>query len=621
MSTTGEQSGDLSEGLVTETRPLGVTPLLDLSKVSSGVLDGFGQLSRRERDAVASVLETMSHACAVKGSFFDSFGLMKLKESLSEESAAEALILDPYLWPKKLSSRQALEVCRGILWRISSIDIGRALVEHDTLRDFGGVKEAFKAAISGNRSAVEMIARNLDWLYSDCGGGRDCLSFSRSLQYVRACLGSKEAMYEVADILSQIRKTGYAKHHLDGVALRAAEDGWRYVSWSEPRQELDREAEESYLGHMECDFLADDLREVFNSQVFGEWFIDRRPIKHQSTIDEMLADVVSGDVAHGKYDPISGIYVQDVPNQTPVHEVTAEQPVMSVLRGVDGNVGLADPNFEGGRFRKLMGPLPVIQAADPDHVYGQLMKEFPWMAEANEIVGLACATSSRDDLRVMRVPPILLVGPSGAGKSRWSRRVAELLGVYHHRSNMAGGQSSMEVVGSAHGWSNARPSLPVVVFGASGIANPMLLLDEIDKTQSGMNGDAVDGLLPMLEEETASSYSDICLLASFDLTKISFVFTANSESGLGTPFLDRVKLVQTRKPTPDQFEAALPGILAGEARKLKIDDWDSDPELASKVMGVYRNGGSIQSAISAAESELTALIWRPKGKGGHLRLV
>lgn len=613
MTMNNEQSGDLGEGLNSESQPLGVASLLDLSTISSEALDGFDRFSEKEREAVTSVLEAMSHVCAVRGSFYDSFGLLKLKEAFGQNDAAKVAVLDPYLWPKKIRSNQALEVCRGILTRVSNTDIGKSLAEQNMFKDFGGMKVLFDKALSGNTQSIEFISDGLVELYKKHGASRDCLSFSRSLKYVQACLGSKPAMNDLADILFGIREKATAKHYFDDATLQTIENGWRYVAWSDPRHELDTKAEETYLGYVECDFLTDSLPEVFSSQVFSKYHSDHRVIDSSSKSE--------GETDKADTKESDGEKSDSSEREEGVSGVLADQPSVKVLRGVDADVGLSNPKYQGGRYNKLTEPLRVVQASDPDQVYGELMKEFPWMPEANEIVGLACATSSRDDLRTMRVPPVLLVGPSGAGKSRWSRRVAEILGLYHHRSNMAGSQSSLEIIGSENGWTNARPSLPIIVFGASGIANPMLLLDEIDKTQSGSNGDPVDGLLPMLEEETASSYSDRCLLASFDISRISFVFTANSESGLGTPFLDRVKLVQARKPTPDQFEAALPGILAGAARKLKIDDWDSDPELASKVMGVYRNGGSIRSAISAAESELTALIWRPKGKGGHLRLV
>jgi hypothetical protein len=199
--------------------------------------------------------------------------------------------------------------------------------------------------------------------------------------------------------------------------------------------------------------------------------------------------------------------------------------------------------------------------------------------------------------------------------------MAEVMDIHYHRENMAGVYGTMEISGNAHGWRDARPSLPAIVMSAGMVANPIILLDEIDKTAAGMAGDPVEALLPMLEEETARGYSDPCLMVPVDVSMISFLFTANSEASLGTPFMDRLKMVRATKPTVVQFERTLPTMLDGIAAKLKLEKWDEGDDLLGRTLKVYVNGGSLRSALAFAEREMSALVWSPKRPGGHLKLV
>ncbi|MTH95251.1 AAA family ATPase [Roseibium sp. RKSG952] len=317
----------------------------------------------------------------------------------------------------------------------------------------------------------------------------------------------------------------------------------------------------------------------------------------------------------------SGSGSQVRPNDLPDELVGQITPSVRVVGDRAAALGLGSRDFEGGRFDTLLQSLPIIPAPDPDLVYETLMDEFPWMEEANEAVAMACAVSDRRDPKYLRIPPLMLVGPSGAGKSRWSRRMAEVMDIHYHRENMAGVYGTMEISGSAYGWKDARPSLPAVVMAAGMIANPIILLDEIDKTAAESAGDPVEALLPMLEEETARSYSDPCLMVPVDLSMISFLLTANSESSLGTPFMDRLKMVRAMKPTVAQFERTLPTMFDGIAARLKVDNWNEADDLLGRTLRVYLNGGSLRSALAFAEQEISALVWRPKRPGGHLKLI
>lgn len=120
--------------------------------------------------------------------------------------------------------------------------------------------------------------------------------------------------------------------------------------------------------------------------------------------------------------------------------------------------------------------------------------------------------------RYTRIPPVILNGTPGIGKTKWAKRVAELCGIKSHFKNMAGIASSIDIIGAERGWGTTRPGFWAYGIRDTGISNPLMILDEIDKMSiSDMNGDPYGALLSFLENETSSSYYDVCLQTRFDL--------------------------------------------------------------------------------------------------------
>lgn len=611
----------------------GMSDLALWSDQSEAVREEYQELTPRQKSAVLDILKRMSVACHTRGSFFDSSGLDRLIAAVDNDVPSMDLLVDPYLWPRKLASRQAVILGRGLLKNISERKEGRQLVQNGFLSEYGSVRKAFKIAAGGDLAALDDVSRALEVLRRDRCGDPIAENMAKSIDYVCACLGSKSSMAKVAHAISEVRSEGKLSKSVEDVVLRATENGWRFLSWSEPGEQWDTASEFLYLSSVDCDFTKDDLRKAFPHQRFGEWFTDSRPVVPETGIGDFLKSLVQEE--NNGTDSIIGFPLRsatgeivpsvvdvDALEKDLISEIAGKKvPSVRVIGEGNGALGLGTRDFENGRFDRLLQPLPLIPAPDPDFVYETLMAEFPWMEEANETVAMACAVSARRDPKFLRIAPMMLVGPSGAGKSRWSRRMAEVMDVHYHRENMAGMYGTMEVSGNAHGWKDARPSLPSVVMAAGMIANPIILLDEIDKTAAGTAGDPVEALLPMLEGETAKSYSDPCLMVPVDVSMISFLFTANSESELGTPFMDRLTSVRVSKPTVPQFEKALPSMLDGVAAKLGIAAWGDVDGLLDKTLKVYVNGGSLRSALSFAEREMSALIWCPKKPGSHLKLV
>jgi hypothetical protein len=199
---------------------------------------------------------------------------------------------------------------------------------------------------------------------------------------------------------------------------------------------------------------------------------------------------------------------------------------------------------EQSGFRDLLDAnLPLVVSRAVDTVRTTLTAEYPHATTAIDLL--------LRDLREgepVRLKPVLLTGPSGVGKSRLVRRLGDLLGigVYHYDGSSA---SDNMFGGSPKAWGNTTPSAPARAINQMRIANPILMIDEVDKSgTSSHNGRLWDALLPFLERETAARYRDVSLDAELNLSFVSYVATANVVGLLPAPLKDRFRIVKVPAP-------------------------------------------------------------------------
>jgi ATP-dependent Lon protease len=220
-------------------------------------------------------------------------------------------------------------------------------------------------------------------------------------------------------------------------------------------------------------------------------------------------------------------------------------------------------NREQSGFKELLdASLPLVVARDLDSVRTTLMTEYPHATTAIDLV--------LRDLREgepVRLKPLLLTGPAGVGKSRLVRRLGDVLGIGVYRYDGAGASDNM-FGGSPKAWSNTTPSAPARAISQARIANPILMVDEIDKSgTSSHNGRLWDALLPFLERETAARYRDLSLDAELNMSFISYIATANSTEPLPAPLKDRFRMVKL--PAPRLSE--LPLLAANVLQELAVE--------------------------------------------------
>ena len=152
------------------------------------------------------------------------------------------------------------------------------------------------------------------------------------------------------------------------------------------------------------------------------------------------------------------------------------------------------------------------------------------------------------------LPPTLILGPPGIGKTSYINRLATLAGVPYKSISLAGKNDNKDFTGTARGWSSGEPSSVINFINQKKIANPIFLLDEIDKAGgSSHNGRVHDTLLNLLEPSSACAVYDEYLAAHADLSNITWLSSANEVSQMPTTLLSRLEVITVGKPKPEHY--------------------------------------------------------------------
>lgn len=163
---------------------------------------------------------------------------------------------------------------------------------------------------------------------------------------------------------------------------------------------------------------------------------------------------------------------------------------------------------------------------------------------------VALSQDSRDGLEVT---PMLLLGPPGIGKTHFARKLAELLGTGMNLVPMSSMTAGWLLSGASSQWKGAKPGKVFEALVEGQYANPVIVVDEIDKASADAQYDPLGALYGLLEHDTAQAFVDEFAEVSIDASQVIWVLTANDERSIPEPILNRMNVFEIEPPS---FEAA-----------------------------------------------------------------
>lgn len=270
-----------------------------------------------------------------------------------------------------------------------------------------------------------------------------------------------------------------------------------------------------------------------------------------------------------------------------------------VIREI-GDAESADGRGIHKRYSRVLNKPLLLSCLMPKkgHLLSTLGSEFPWARGVVSAIEDAIDLQRSLGIHAPNLKPILLIGEPGTGKTTLALRIAEFLNLRSTILAVGGTGDAASLAAVTRGWSGSRPCAPFLAMHRHHVADPCMIVDELDKggAVGGQNGSATGTLMSMLSSSEA--YFDTCLLAEIDMSRVFWIATANSLDNIPPALVDRFQVFVVPRPESEHFGTVTKSMRAKLARELNtipefLPSMDENEFNALKSF-FYENRGSLR---------------------------
>lgn len=268
------------------------------------------------------------------------------------------------------------------------------------------------------------------------------------------------------------------------------------------------------------------------------------------------------------------------------------------------------------------------QEATVMRTYIETCLELPWNTSTQEKIDILSARKTLDEnhyglkkvkenilenLAIRKLSPdikgqiLCLVGPPGVGKTSIAQSVAQAINRKCQRIALGGVKDESEIRGHRRTYIASMPGRIINAIKAAGVNNPVLVLDEIDKLGNDYKGDPTSALLEVLDSEQNNKFYDHYIDMPFDLSKVMFITTANDQSMIPAPLLDRMDVITLDSYTREEkFHIAKEHLIPKQMKSCRITK--KMFKIADEAIYMLIDGYTREAGVRSLERRIIELL-------------